>query len=91
MTTVGAGEEEHGGLRQTVGTEEGEEVKGVDGTEVSKTCSSAWFKFEGTSPTEGSTVGVAVLANDGTEAGAGCRRGWVEWIEAGAVLGPRSN
>lgn len=60
-----------------------------EGREGSKTCSCAWFK--GTSPAVASTVGVTVLASEGTQAAAGCRAGWVEWMEAGAVLGPASN
>lgn len=70
--------------------EEGEEEDG-GGREGSATCSCAWFKLEGTSPAVGSTVGVTVLACGRTETAAGCRAGWVEWIEAGAVLGPLSN
>ena len=80
------GEEEPGGLRQTGGTEEG--------VEESRSCSCAWFKLEGTSPAVGSTVGadpLMLLACEGTEAAGGCRGGWVEWMEAGAVLGPGSN
>lgn len=83
------GEEEHGGLRQTAGTGEGVEEEEEEGG--SKTFSCAWFKFEGTSPAVASTAGVTVLACEGTEAAAGCRGGWVEWMEAGAVLGPASN
>lgn len=68
-----------------------EEEEEGGGREGSETCSCTWFKLEGTSPAVGSTVGVTVLACEGTEAAAGCRGGWVEWIEAGAVLGPASN
>lgn len=61
------------------------------GREGSKTCSCAWIILEGTRPAVASTVGVTVLACEGTEAARGCRGGWVEWMEAGAVLGPVSN
>jgi len=57
------------------------------GREGSRTCS---FKLKGTSPALESTVGVMV-SDEETEAAAGCRGGWVEWMEAGAVLGPVSN
>lgn len=66
-----------------------EEERG--GREGSKSCSCAWLKLEGTSPAVASTVGVTELACEGTEDAAGCRGGWVEWMEAGAVLGPASN
>ena len=90
FTTVAGGEEEQGGLRQTMGTEEGLEDEG-GGREASRTCSCVLFKLEGTSPAVASTVGVMVLPCEGTEAAAGSRGGWVEWMEAGAVLGPASN
>lgn len=83
---MGGGEEEQGGLRQTEGREE---ERG--GGEASRTCSCAWFKLDGTSPAVASTAGGTVLLCEGTEAAAGCRGGWVEWMEAGAVLGPASN
>lgn len=87
---MGGGDEEQGGLRQTVGKEEGAEEEG-GGREGSKTCSCAWFKLEGTSPAVASTGRVTVLACEGTEGAAGCSGGWVDWMEAGAVLGPASN
>lgn len=73
-----------------MGIEEGEEEE-AGGGEASKTFSCAWFKLERIRPAVGSTVEVTVLAGGGTEAAAGCRRGWLEWIDAGAVLGPTSN
>lgn len=83
---VGGGDEVNGGLRQTGGTEEGVEDEEKGGGEASRTCSLACFKDVA------STVGVTALPSEGTEAAAaGCRRGWVEWMEAGAVLGPASN
>lgn len=84
FTPVGGGEEEQGGLRQTTGMEEGVEEEDGGGREASKTCSCAWIKLEA------STAGVTELACEGTGAAAGCRGGWVEWMEAGAVLGPAS-
>ncbi len=46
---MGGGEEEQGGLRQTVGKVVGVEEAEGGGREGSKTCSCAWFKLEETS------------------------------------------
>lgn len=73
-----------------MGPEEGGEVEERGGKEASKICSCVGFKLEGTSPSAGSTAGVTVLACDGTIAAAGSSNGCVEWMEAGAVLGPGS-
>lgn len=88
---MGGGEEEQGGLRPTAATVDGVEEEEGGGREGSKICSCTCFKLEGASPAVASTVGVTVLACERTGAAAGCRGGWVEWIEAGAVLGPASN
>lgn len=79
------------GLGQTAGVEEVVEEQDGGGREASEAGSCPWFILEGTSPAVASTAGVTMLACEGTEPAGGCRRGWVEWIEAGAVLGPASN
>lgn len=71
---------------------EAEEEVGEE-REASNTCSCVWLTLEWASPAIAATVRVdplSVLACEGTEAAAGCTRGGVEWMEAGAVLGPAS-
>lgn len=67
-----------------------EEEEGGE-SEASNTCSCGGLKLEGRRAAVGSTVGGTELACGGAVAAAGCRGGWVEWMEAGAVLGPGSN
>lgn len=63
-----------------MGTEEG----------VSETCSCVRLKLDKTNPKAASTGEVTELGCGRAGAAAGCRGGWLEWIEAGAVLGPAS-
>lgn len=45
------------------------------GRGVSRTCSFAWFRVEGTDAEEASTGGEDVLLCEGTKGGTGCREG----------------
>lgn len=79
-------------MRQTEGTEEEVEEEG-GGRQTSNACSCVWVRLEETSPALASTVGVDPLAPldcEDTEAADGCSEGRVDWMEAGAVLGPGS-